>query len=387
MADGTRASIDLTALGTRPGIQPCQWIHRAVAAGLVRCERPLAPGQVQPNSVDLRLGRRGHRVQCSFLPGPEGVARKLERYRWYDVELGDEGYVLERNAVYLFELQEALSLPPGLSARSNPKSSTGRLDVFTRLVTAEGTSFDEVPEGYEGKLYLEVVPRSFAIRVREGDTLAQLRFAHGTAQLGDDEVREALDTLELVTDNAGAPLSSRALRVSSGVFLSVLLDAPGAALVGYRALKNTRPIDLRALGALPVREFWEPIAPSHERPVILEPNEFYIFASRELVRLPPGVCAEMVPFDAGSGELRTHYAGFFDSGFGYARDRDAGSSAAAVVLEVRNHDVPFVLEDGHPLFRLIFFRNAEAPEVLYGQGIGSNYQAQRLKLGKQFAAP
>ena len=177
------------------------------------------------------------------------------------------------------------------------------------------------------------------------------------------------------------------MRISDGVFLSVCLAGAPGAVAGYRARKNTPPIDLRALGTLPVSDYWEPIAPSDERPVILEPNEFYIFASRELVRLPPGVCAEMVPFDAGSGELRTHYAGFFDSGFGYAEGLSPGQTAAAVVLEVRSHDVPFVLEDGHPLFRLLFFRNASPPDRLYGAGLQSNYQAQRLKLGKQFAKP
>lgn len=377
---------NLDELATQPGIQPAQWIRRAVRAGVLSSARPLDAAQVQPNSVDLRIGARGTRVQCSFLPGAEGVEKKLERYRWFDVEVPPDGLVLERNAVYLFELQESLALPVGVSARANPKSSTGRLDVFTRLVTRDAQSFDEVPEGYRGRLYLEVVPRSFAIRVREGDTLAQLRFSHGEARLSDRAVRDAIDSQQLVTDAHGSPLASSALRIADGAFLSVALDGPRERVVGYRARKNTPPIDLRAIGALPVSDYWEPIASSAERPVILEPNEFYIFASRELVRLPPSVCAEMVPFDAGSGELRTHYAGFFDSGFGYAPEKSPVDTAAAVVLEVRNHDVPFVLEDGHPLFRLIFFRNAEEPELLYGAGLASNYQAQRLKLGKQFTA-
>ncbi len=361
------------------GILPSQWIRRAIVERKIS---HVTPDQIQPNSLDLRLGSLGWRIQCSFLPGAEGVARKLERFRWFDVIASEgEGVVLERNAVYLFELQESLALPVGTVARANPKSSTGRLDVFTRLITEHGQSFDEVPDGYTGKLYLEVVPRSFAIRVRKGDCLSQIRFSQGNAQLEDKELSGLLNgTEDVLMDARGYGLGSAEVRVANGVYLSVALcNGP---VVGYRARKNTPPIDLRKIGGLAVSDYWEPVESSATRPVILEPNEFYTSASRELVRIPPQYCAEMVPFDAGSGELRTHYAGFFDSGFGYARGKPAKTTAAAVVLEVRSHDVPFLLEDGHPLFRLLFFKNTESPERLYGDF--SNYQGQRLKLSKQF---
>ncbi|MBI5513992.1 MAG: 2'-deoxycytidine 5'-triphosphate deaminase [Deltaproteobacteria bacterium] len=372
--------------GTSEGIQASQWIRRAIAQGLVRGATPLQDGQVQPNSLDLRLGQAAWRLQCSVLPGEEGMEKKLARHAWSALPVTDQGLLLERNAVYLFALQESLDLPPGLSARGNAKSSTGRLDLFTRLLTERGTTFDEVPDGYRGRLFLEVIPRSFAIVVRPGDSLAQLRFQCGTPDLDDDALRRALDTEALVTDEVGTPVGARRLKVGRGVYLSVKLQKAGET-VGYRALKNTNPIDLRALGSYPVKRYWQPLAWSPEEPVILEPNEFYIFASRELVRLPPAFCAEMVAFDPNAGELRTHYAGFFDSGFGYARDLPPARSAAAVVLEIRNHDVPFLLEDGNPLFRLVFFKNSEPPDRLYGQALGSNYQGQRLKLGKQFAQP
>lgn len=367
----------------RAGIQPSQWIEQAIREKIVRSETSVEPAQIQPNSLDVRLSPRGWRLQCSLLPGDEGIVRKLERFGWHAFEIGAEGYVLERNAVYLFRCDESLALTPGLSARANPKSSTGRLDVFTRLVTENGVSFDEIPEGYQGTLYLEVVPRSFPIIVHVGDTLAQLRFSRGTATLTDDEIRAEMQANTLIVDRAGRPMDARSMRLNQGLFLSVHLRGASGDTVGYRARKTARPIDLRAR-ELPRERFWERVAWSKDEPVILEPDEFYIFASRELVRLPPHVCAEMVPFDAGSGEVRTHYAGFFDSGFGYAPDCPASDTAAAVVLEIRNHDVPFLIEDGHPLFRLVFFRNAEIPSVLYGQTKASNYQGQRLKLGKQF---
>lgn len=396
-------------LETGPGgIFPAQWIRFAHAQGWLKTSAPLLPGQLQPNSLDLRLGPPGYRVQCSFLPGEEGVAKKLKRFMWYDLVLDDDGVVLERNQVYLFPLVESLALPPQVSARANPKSSTGRLDIFTRLVTEHGSAFDEVPAGYHGPLYLEVVPRSFAVRLRPGDSLAQLRFQVGNPLLGDQEVCHLLDTDALVLSPQLQPLRTRDLRVNGGVFLSIRLDpsldrglgdstgsplgtsaarSEPAAVVGYKARKNTTPIDVRARASLPRPHFWEPIEARAGFPIILEPDEFYIFSSRELVRLPPQICAEMVPFDAGSGELRTHYAGFFDSGFGYGGPgAPVAQTASAVVLEIRNRDVAFLIEDGHPLFRLLLLRNLEIPEMLYGTELTSNYQGQRLKLSKQFGA-
>ncbi|MCB1152321.1 2'-deoxycytidine 5'-triphosphate deaminase [bacterium] len=373
----------------RPGILPSQWIRQAIDDGIIESATPIADDQIQPNSLDLRIGERGHRVRCSFLPGREGVAKKLDRYRWYDLNLSkhdDDGSFLERNQVYLFPLDESLKLPKGISGRANPKSSTGRLDVFTRVVVEDGTSFDEVPDGYHGKLYLEVVPRSFAIRVRPGDSFAQIRFQRGNAQLADAEVAELLKTEPMVLSRGREAIPVDTLTISSGVWLSVQLTKSAEAeddIIGFQARKNTQPIDLRDRGLDP-NEYWDVIR-SGTGPVILEPDEFYIFASQELVRLPPEYCAEMVPFDAGSGELRTHYAGFFDSGFGF--NRDGQSEGAAVVLEIRNRDVPFLVDNSNVLFRLLVLRNTEPPEILYGADRPSNYQGQKLKLAKQFGAP
>jgi len=374
------------------GVYPSQWILDAISKGIVSASVPFTDGQVQPNSLDLRLSDVAFRVQCSFLPGEEGIQRKLERFKWYTVTPGAEGIVLERNQAYIFQLCEKLDLPANVFARANPKSTTGRLDVFTRLVTEYGTSFDEVRPGYQGALYLEVVPRSFAIRVRPGDSIAQIRFQCGEPQLSQRE------TIELVENEA--ILLSHDLRVmhasevtnpsTPGLVLSISLsrkhEMNRTTTVGYHARKNTPPIDLRAIGKSTIRNYWDRIY-DDTKTVILEPDEFYIFASKELVRLPPEYCAEMVPFDAGSGEVRTHYAGFFDSGFGYSPTRPPEFTAAAVVLEVRSRDVPFLIEDGQPLFKVNLMRCTEPPSILYGSQLGSNYQGQRLRLSKQFTPP
>lgn len=376
------------------GVFPCQWIREAIREGAITGTPPILPSQVQPNSLDLRLGEIGYRVQCSFLPGEEGIQRKLDRFKWYDSSVGPDGLVLERNQAYFFPLCERLALPPTIYARANPKSTTGRLDVFTRLVTEHGQTFDEVRSGYHGALYLEVVPRSFAIRVRPGDSLGQIRFQCGDPHLSQQETVDLLNTEAVVFSHDLQVLRSHNLPQSSahGVVLSISLSRKHEtarrteSTVGYQARKNTSPIDLRAAGQSRVRNYWDRIY-DDSKPVILEPEEFYIFASKELVRLPPEYCAEMVPFDAGSGEVRTHYAGFFDSGFGYSAHRPAEATAAAVVLEVRSRDVPFLIEDGQSLFRVNLLRCTEPPDLLYGTDLGSNYQSQRLRLSKQFTPP
>lgn len=370
------------------GVLPAQWIRQAIEKGWIEVEEPVRSGQIQPNSLDLRLGAVGYRVQCSFLPGEEGMAQKLARFGWYHFCLPEEGVVLEKNQVYIFPLVERLALPPRLRGRANPKSTTGRLDVFCRLVTEHGVAFDETPEGYRGPLYLEVVPRSFAIRVRAGDALAQIRFQTGDPRLSVEETRALLDELPIILSSELLPLRSRDLAISNGILLSIYLPRYSGqgrqATIGYQARKNTPPIDLRAIGQARKRHYWDRLY-ADGKPIILEPDEFYIFRSRELVCLPPTICAEMVAFDAGSGELRTHYAGFFDSGFGYAPDLPATDTAAAVVLEVRSRDVPFLIEDGQPLFRIHLLRCTEAPEFLYGSQAGSSYQSQRdVRLSKQF---
>ncbi len=363
------------------GVLPSQWIRAAFADGIIEAAQPLTADQIQPNSLDLRLDGRGCRVQCSFLPGDDGMASKLSRFQWYEFAIPDEGIVLERNQIYIFPLCERLNLPQEVYGRANPKSSTGRLDVFTRLVTEYGTSFDRVPSGYTGKVYLEVVPRSFAIRVRSGDALAQIRFQTGDPRLSVEETIALLNDETILLSNSLQSLNAADIATVSGMTLSIHLPQKNET-IGYQARRNTAPIDLRVRG-MARRNHWDRLY-GDGKPIILEPDDFYIFRSSEIVRLPPEYCAEMVAFDASSGEVRTHYAGFFDSGFGYIPDKPAAETAAAVVLEVRSRDVPFFIEDCQPLFRVHLLRCTEPPDMLYGSIPGSNYQTQRLRLSKQF---
>jgi dCTP deaminase len=360
-------------LALHDGIQSDDAIARLHAAGAIRPLTPFAPDQIQPASLDLRLGARAWRVRASFLPGPQrAVADRLASIALHEIDL-TRGAVLETGCVYIAELQEGLALPRDLVAAANPKSSTGRIDVFTRVIADRAREFDMVEAGYEGPLYAEISPRTFPVLVRQGSRLSQMRFRRGPARLDDRELA-ALHAREPV-------VTSPEPSFQGGVAVSVDL-AGFEGLVGYRAKRHTALVDVDRVGACPVADFWEPIPASGARELILDPGQFYILASKEAVLVPPDHAAEMVPFDPLVGEFRVHYAGFFDPGFGH---REAGGSGARAVLEVRSRDVPFVLEDGQIVGRLVYERMAERPARLYGAGVGSNYQAQGLKLSKHFA--
>jgi dCTP deaminase len=387
------------------GVLPIQRIKLLQHVGVIKTpkEFPLQEGQFQPNSLDLRLGTVAHRVRCSFLPENESVEDKLKKLTQHSFSI-DEGAVLEPNCTYIIPLLEELHLPDSstyalfkkgssskmkeaaifteekLSARTNPKSSTGRLDIFTRVITDYSHRFEEIVPGYSGKLFLEVVPKSFPIRVRTGQRLNQLRIRHGFSLLSDEDIlRTHHNDPFLFTDSVN-PVPIDDLKVNNGLFMSVSLQSEKGGIVGYKAKKNRDLIDLDMINHYKVSEFWDPIYANQDDYLILEPEAFYIFASKERCRIPAHLAAEMVPYDTGSGELRTHYAGFFDSGFG-GRKSEGGARA---VLEVRSHDVPFLIEDGQTFFRMVFEPNTEIPELIYGRDIESNYQGQDLKLSKHF---
>jgi dCTP deaminase len=349
---------------------------------VVGAVRPVSPSQIQPSSLDLRLGSRVWQLQSSFLPGATGVGRKLGRLATAEHRLDrDEALVLHRGGVYLAEVEEVLELPDDVWGRANPKSSTGRLDVFVRLLTEHGEAFDTVPGGYRGRLYLEVVPQSFHVVVRRGDALCQLRLARGMPVLEAAELRSWQHgdaPLCSWSDGTPAPVVASP---SAGILLSVDLASTAGEPVGWLARRHQPPIDLRRRD-LPVPRYWTALPPAPDEGHVLEPEQFYLLATRERLRVPPDVCAELVAYDATKGELRTHYAGFIDSGFGWSGD-DALDRGAKLVLEVRTHDVPFLLEHGQALFRVEFLRNEARPDVLYGEA-GSHYQGQGLKLAKQF---
>ncbi|GHE00637.1 2'-deoxycytidine 5'-triphosphate deaminase [Defluviimonas sp. 20V17] len=356
------------------GVLPVQELNAMIAQGAISADLPFAEGQVQPASLDLRLGTRAYRVRASFLAGTQRrVADRIAEFQMHEVDLTG-GAVLEKGCVYVVPLMERLALPEGIQAVANAKSSTGRLDLLTRTITDGGTEFDRIPRGYSGPLYAEICPRSFSVLVRPGMRLNQIRFRRGQAVLSDADLTDLHAKVGLVSGTAV---------ISDGLGFSVDLKPASGSLVGYRAKPHTGVIDLDRIGQYDPAEFWEEVR-SRDGRIILDPGAFYILVSREAVTIPPDHAAEMAPYLAMVGEFRVHYAGFFDPGFGWA---EAGGAGSRGVLEVRCHEAPFVLEHGQVVGRLVYERMASAPETLYGAGIASNYQGQGLKLSKHFRAP
>lgn len=376
-------------LPVQTGLYSYQGLMEFVREGVISsAQDPISPSQVQPASIDLRLGPRAYRLVSSFLPERRGVLERLEERNGYGAGLVmyeidiSEGGILEKGHVYLIPLMEVLGLPEGVSGRANPKSTTGRLDIFARVLTDRTPRFDDIAPGYSGGLYLEVLPRSFTIGVRQGLSLVQLRLMDGDASVDDAELRH-LHATEGLLFLGPDPSPMEDVQISRGLFMSVDLSGEGMdGVVGYKTRKNSHVVDLMKRDYYNIGDFWEPVRPSPDSSLILEPEEFYILSSRERVRIPPAYAAEMAAYEAGSGELRTHYAGFFDPGFGYGEQGEVRGTRA--VLEVRAHDVPFMISHGQTFCKLSYERLREAPERTYGPAIGSSYQFQGITLSKQF---
>ena len=365
------------------GLFARQKIRAMVGRKLIRAETPLDPSQLQPASLDLRISKEAYRVRASFLPGrARSVRERLKSLNAEPVSLAGKGAVLEKGIVYIARLMERLELRPNLSGAANPKSSTGRLDIFTRLIVDGAEAFDDVPLDYNGELWLEISPRSFSVRVKAGSKLSQVRFRSRHPQQRDKHTF-TLDDSEIRKRHLGCSLVDGPLDLREGVVLRVDLGGLGETIVGYRAIKNGDVIDVNRVRGYAVEDFWEPIHAREDRRLILDPDQFYILASREKVQIPSDLAAEMAPIDPAIGEFRVHYAGFFDPGFGQGKD---GRPSARAVLEVRSRDVPFLLEDGQPVGRLVYEKLAGAPDELYGAGPASSYQHQGLKLSKHFRA-
>lgn len=366
---------DETPLGVavEDGILPAQAIRVLISSGALRLAEPLADAQLQPASIDLRLGAKAYRVRASFLPNRAStIADKIDTLKLHEIDLR-QGAVLETGCVYIVPLLEELNLPERVAGATNPKSSTGRLDVFTRVIADGVSAFDQIPFGYKGPLYAEICPQTFPIIARTGSKLTQLRLRVGEPREGDEALRALHDEHTLV--------SGHTADIDDGIALSVDLKGDDADLIGYRAKRHTGAVDIDVSGACDVMDYWEPIRAHGKKQLVLDPDQFYILASKEAVHIPPTHAAEMVPFNPLVGEFRVHYAGFMDPGFGHVA---AGGGGSRVVLEVRSHKVPFILEDGQIIGRLIYERLIETPEMLYGSGLKSNYQAQGLKLSKHF---
>lgn len=360
------------------GILPAQELMQAVRTTReIRGVEPITDDQIQPASLDLRLGAKAYRVRASFLPGANSsVQDKLRQFSMHQMDITDGG-VLEKGCVYIIPLLETLNLKHRMSARGNPKSSTGRLDVFTRLITDYGTQFDSVREGYKGQLYAEVAPRTFSILVRKGSRLSQLRIRRGAPLSSDEQHKQLHKNFGLVDRDVPDE------EIRNGVPISV--DVRGLPengnTIGYKAKNHAGLIDIDLINHYRPEDFWDPVPAPGGHGLILDPANFYILASREAVNVPPGLAAEMIAYDTLVGEFRVHYAGFFDPGFG---DASAGGEGARAVLEVRSYEVPFVIEDGQVVGRLAYERLTSLPTRLYGSGLNSNYQRQGLRLSKHF---
>lgn len=375
------------------GILPYQDIKHLIAGRAISASPGIEDRQIQPASLDLRLGRKAYRLISSFLPELSAISSRLNVLDFYQSDLVmyemdlTNGAILEKGHVYLVPLLEQVKLPKTLRARANPKSTTGRLDVFTRVVTDLNAGFDEIRAGYQGPLFLEVVPRSFAIKVRTGQSLNQIRFVRGEATVSDQALQKLHQKTPLLYHNVPTKkvLGSREFRAERGMFLRIDLkgeDRTDSRIIGYRAKKNSHVIDLAKVGYYAAADFWEPLYRHRHDSLLLEPEEFYILASKERIRVPAGYAAEMVAYEAACGELRTHYAGFFDPGFGYGAEGEI--KGTQVVLEVRPHDVPFLIHDGQTFFKVVYDKMLDVPSQLYGATLGSSYQRQALTLSKHF---
>jgi dCTP deaminase len=360
------------------GILPSQKIEELIAAGHITARCPIREEQIQPASIDLRLGPVAWRVRAGLLPGASTVERKLDQFGYQEVDL-ERPALLERGCVYIVPLEEELALPPQISARGNPKSTIGRLDVFTRLMADYGVEFDRIPAGYKGRLYVEIVPQSFGIVVHRGLRIYQARFLKGNPRPADSTLKD-IDRLSplvfLEDDQPGEANIHNGLRISLD-----LEGAAGSEIVGYKARRSAPPVELDKVDYFDPNDFWEPLVKPKQRQMIIDPDAFYLLLSKERICVRPEYAAELVPYDPQVGEFRIHYAGFFDPGFGYGAGEINGTPA---VLEVRAHGVPFLFADGQTVGRLIFEQLLATPSKIYGPAIGSSYQRQGLSLSKQF---
>jgi dCTP deaminase len=362
------------------GVLPRRFLLDAISAGVIASDDPIPESNVQPASLDLRLGEVAYRMRCSFFPGPDTVERKLRDHVIDELDLRS-GAVLETNRPYLVPLKERLALPKAVRAKANPKSSTGRVDVFTRVITDHGYRFDEIAAGYAGPLYLEIVPLSFAIGVREGLSLNQLRLSVGKTQLSDEQIARFHEETHHLLLKGGKPVPVKDLALADGLFLSLDLRGDHDGRVGYQAKENAPRLNLTGSAPIDPAPYFDPVRREGGNRIVLAPQRFYLLMSDEAVSIPPELASEMTAYDPTSGELRTHYAGFFDPGFGFDAGPNDGSRAA---LEVRAHDVPFMIEHGQRVCKLTFDKMLEPPDVLYGSAVGSSYQHQEETLGKHF---
>jgi dCTP deaminase len=363
-------------IDAQTGIYPAQWYQGAVQRGVIQSVEKIAPEQVQPASLDLRLGETAYLIDASFLPGRACTVQ--EKLDWLSHEKIDitKGALLKRDHVYIIELQEALDLRKRMSGVGNAKSSTGRLDIFARLIADHAVAFDSVDEQYTGPLWVEVAPKSFDIVVKKGSRLVQLRIKTGSHRNSREELKRLNEQVILVRGTGPREINSKGIDFSVDIIGDTV-----SKIIGFRAKKNAPEIDVDLVNHYDPDLYWEPVYRPSINGIVLKPDDFHILASKETIVVPNNYAADMIAYDTLVGEFRVHYAGFFDPGFGYSPH---GDRAARAVLEVRSHEVPFMIEDGQIVGTLAYERLTEESARPYGSGIGSSYQYQGLALSKQF---
>ncbi len=364
------------------GIIPSGWLKEAVRDSVICSEKyKIQEQNFQPASLDLSLGEKAYSLQCSFLPFASTVECRLPELTISEIDIRD-GAILEKGRAYLIPLLEELRLPPGIRAKTNPKSSTGRLDIFTRVISDYSDQFDEISETYEGRMYLEVFSRSFTIKVQTRLSLNQLRLFKGDSGCWPGELQDVHESKPIVFAEAGqlGQLAEPSADNTLGLTVDLIGTSDG---IGYRAKKNSALLDLSRTNHYHPADFWEPVYADADHRLILEPEEFYLLSSTESIGIPPEFAAEMTAYETSSGELRTHYAGFFDPGFGYGEDGRLGG--VQPVLEIRAHDVPFMIGPGQKVCTLAFERMLEPPKEWYGPKVGSSYQEAGRILSKHFS--
>ena len=364
----------------KEGILPEQEIRELIDYGKISSGVPIAEDQIQPASLDLRLSDKAYRLHASFLPsGKSLIGPTIRQLVEEEIDLSQPA-VLKPGNVYIAQATEYLKLPAGMEAKANPKSTIGRLDVFTRLLTERQQIFESVPDGYSGSLYVEIFPRTFPIVVRAGTRLNQLRFYRGDTKIDDEQLRKMAQKRPLVFENGTDPAKPV---IRDGLRMNIDLGTQEGVIVAYKGKRTQTPVDLSRVGAYDVDEFWEPLyGDKLGGSLVLQPGDFYLLASREGVSVPPEYAAEMESYDPSIGEFTVHYAGFFDPGFGYGDSGEIKGTRA--VLEVRAHEVPILLEHNREIGRLVYHKMVDRPHKIYGTGIGSSYQQQQLALSKQF---
>ena len=330
--------------------------------------------QIQPSSLDLTLSEECYEIEASFLSPNHNIRDKLNNIINKKIDL-NEVYIFKKNITYIVRLNEKLNLKNDIFGKCNPKSSTGRLDIFCRAILNFSDEYEKIPLNYNGEIFLEITPRSFNIALIKGDSLNQMRLIYQNHDYVDDESLHNFHNIDpIIFDEFG---NTNVADISSGLKISVDLKKINKTSA-YIAKDNAPVLHYDKINSHKVADFWDTIKTKDDY-LIIKPGKFYILKSKQKIRIPKTMAGEMKPYDTGIGDFRVHYAGFFDPGFG-----DPFGSYA--VLEVKTNEVPFILNDGQVIAKIQYEKLNKETKVVYGSNIKSNYQNQELALSKHFEA-